>query len=149
MSRDRIVIVDDDPGIRRLLDDALSRLGYHVLATTSGRATLRRLEEHDPHLVLLDIATAGRDGLDTLDQIRAERPAVPVVIVTAYADVATAARALAHGAADYVTKPLDLGYLEQVVAVHLREQGNQPPLMTPPARTAVRRVLRSIPGRRR
>jgi DNA-binding NtrC family response regulator len=148
MTRDRIVIVDDDAGVRRLLGDALSRKGYHVLATAGGSAALRLVRAHAPHLVLLDIATAGLDGIETLDRIRAEHPEVPVVIVTAYADVATASRALSHGAADYVTKPFDVRYVEQVVAAHLSDE-REPPPVTPRARDVPGRALRSIPGGRR
>jgi DNA-binding NtrC family response regulator len=148
MSRDRILVVDDDPGIRHFLSDALGLRGYHVLTTVGGRAALRLIDEHDPHLVLLDIATAACDGIETLHRIHTERPALPVVILTAYADVATASRALAHGAADYVTKPFDLGYLEQVIAAHLGAERQPAPSVIPLA-AAARPALQSIPGGRR
>jgi DNA-binding NtrC family response regulator len=149
MNRNRIVIVDDDAAVRRLLGDALRLQGYHVVATAGGRAGLRLVEQHHPHLVLLDIALTEVNGVETLDRIRAAHPDVPVVIVTAYADAATASRALAHGAADYVTKPLDLGYVEQVVAAHLAAEHDVPPLGRIPASSNACPALRLIPGGRR
>jgi DNA-binding NtrC family response regulator len=149
MNRDRIVIVDDDADVRHRLGDALRLQGYDVVATAGGRAGLRLVEEHHPHLVLLDIAIAEVNGIETLDRIRAALPDVPVVIVTAYADAATASRALAHGATDYVTKPLDVGYVEQVVAAHLAAEGDVPSLGRLPASRNASPVLRSIPGGRR
>jgi DNA-binding response OmpR family regulator len=104
VSRQRLLVVDDDADIRSLLRDLLGRAGYIVDVAPDGRAALRRLFESPPALVLLDVAMPGLDGYATLERIR-DLSDVPVIMLTARAEELERVRGLTGGADDYVSKP--------------------------------------------
>ena len=110
MTRDdaTVLVVDDLPQNRRLLDAVLSPQGFTVLCAASGEAALDLLAERLPDIVLLDIMMPGMDGYETCRRIRQEPSTsfVPVVMVTASGD-AEKVRAIEAGADDFVTKPLN------------------------------------------
>jgi DNA-binding response OmpR family regulator len=100
----RILVVDDDPLIRRLLRASLEREGFEVVEAASGEEALDRCERNLPDLVLLDVVLPGIDGVEVLRRLRAASP-VFVVLVTCRADEVDKLVGLAVGADDYVTKP--------------------------------------------
>lgn len=110
MSASRILVVDDEPGIRQSLSEVLEDEGYAVSAVDSGEACLEALEGETFPVVLLDIWLPGIDGLETLDRIRRLDPwRRPVVIViSGHGNVETAVRATKLGALDFLEKPLSL-----------------------------------------
>src|SRR5262245_54862335 len=103
-----ILIVDDEPGILSTLGGILSDEGYATLATTSGEEALDLYREKRPDVVFLDIWLADRDGLETLEALRAEDPAAAVVMMSGHGTTATAVKAIKMGAYDYLEKPLSL-----------------------------------------
>jgi DNA-binding response OmpR family regulator len=119
MSLGKILIVDDEPEVRQVLQEFLSGRGYDVLVAESGSAALGVLGVDQPDLVLLDVTMPGMDGVETLRRIVALQPSVPVIMVTANADIATTSKLLAMGAVDYIPKPFDLDYLDQAVSIQV------------------------------
>ena len=110
MKLSRLLIVDDEPGIRDSLSDILEDEGYGVDAVGSGEECLARIEERTYHVVLLDIWLPGIDGLETLDQLQqldpSRRPVV--VVISGHGTIETAVRATKLGALDFLEKPLSI-----------------------------------------
>ena len=119
MSLGKVLIVDDEPEVRQLLLEFLAGRGYDVLVAESGSAALAALGADQPDLVLLDVSMPDMDGVETLRRIVALQPSMPVIMVTANADIATTSKLLAMGAVDYIPKPFDLDYLDQAVSIQV------------------------------
>jgi CheY-like chemotaxis protein len=119
MSSGTVLVVDDEPEVRRLLQDFLSDRGYEVLVAADAQEALASLDAHRPDLVLLDIAMPGMDGVEALRRIATGYPAVRVIVVTANTEISVTSKLLAMGAVDYIPKPFDLDYLEQAVSIQL------------------------------
>lgn len=111
-----ILVVDDELKLQRLLEDFLHLQGLTVTAVSSGEEALNRLARSpEVAVVLLDIKMPGMDGLLTLKKIKAARPAVTVIVMTALDDDEAMRDALALGAYDYILKPFSLEYLETIL----------------------------------
>ncbi len=109
----RVLVVDDDPKVVELLQEFLSAKGYEVITAGDGAEALRKVKEERPHLILLDIQMPKMDGLEVLRQLRAIDKEVGVIMITGVNEQEIGRQAMALGAFDYITKPLDLQYLEQ------------------------------------
>jgi DNA-binding NtrC family response regulator len=107
----QILIVDDEPGQRTLLARFVSARGYAARTASSGEEALDQISADTPAMVLLDVRLPGIDGLETLRRIRTSHPELPVLLVTAYADLRQAVEAVKSGADDYLSKPIDLDEL--------------------------------------
>lgn len=118
-----VLIVEDDPHTGAMLKDFVTELGYVGQWVMDGTAALRALTQEAPDLVLLDILMPGLSGLEALPSIRALAPGVPVIMVSGTTDEELARQALAHGAFDYVVKPVDLPYLAETVELALATSG--------------------------
>lgn len=105
----RVLVIDDDQDIHRLLRARLEARGYQVSAASSGEEGITKLRELHPDLVFLDVAMSGMTGIDVLDFIRSQRLDVAVILTTAYSSEQVAIAALRHGADDYLRKPFDRG----------------------------------------
>lgn len=105
----RVLVIDDDAEIHRLLRARLEARGCTVSAASSGEEGLTRLREVHPDVVFLDVAMSGMTGIDVLDFIRSQRLDVAVILTTAYSSEQVAIAALRHGADDYLRKPFDRG----------------------------------------
>jgi len=103
----RLLVVDDDPDMLRLLSMRLSSSGYQVTAVTSAESALTQLEIEHPQLVLSDVRLPGRDGLALFDEIRKRHPTLPVILLTAHGTIPDAVEATARGVFTYLTKPYD------------------------------------------
>jgi two-component system nitrogen regulation response regulator NtrX len=103
----RVLVVDDEKGVREALRQVLEYEGMEVLTAEGGDEALQRLPEFHPHLVLLDVKMAGMDGLQTLVQIRELDDALPVVMISGHGTIQTAVEATQGGAYDFLEKPLD------------------------------------------
>jgi DNA-binding response OmpR family regulator len=101
----RILAIEDEPAILRLLDRGLGAAGHEVIAASTGEEGVLLAEDATIDLVLLDIGLPEVDGHDVLSRIRSRRPALPVLMLTARDDMSTKLRALNAGADDYITKP--------------------------------------------
>ena len=113
--RARVLVVEDEPDLRRLLRIVLERGGFEMLEAADGRAGLRVMHEERPDLIILDIGLPELDGWQVLERVR-DVSDVPVLLLTARALEAEKVRALHAGADDYVTKPF--GREELVARVH-------------------------------
>ena len=107
MSGERILVVDDEPGIREALKQVLEYEGYSVKVAGSGGEAITVYPEFRPRLVFLDVKMAGLDGLDTLTRLSALDPPAPVVMISGHGTIATAVEATRRGAFDFLEKPLD------------------------------------------
>jgi DNA-binding NtrC family response regulator len=107
----RILIVDDDPGQRSLLQSFLSSQGFDTLTADSGERALERLRSESVSMMISDVRMAGISGLETLRRARMEHAHLPVLLVTAYSDVRDAVGAMRDGALNYLSKPIDLDEL--------------------------------------
>ena len=108
MAEGRILIADDEDGLRWVLEKGFRGAGYQVTAVKDGTAALREAEAQPFDLILLDIRMPGMDGLTLLGHVRGKRPDALVVIMTAHGTVETAIQAMQKGAYDYLAKPFDL-----------------------------------------
>ncbi len=118
---ERILVVDDEVEVCNVLKEFLGSKGYEVHTALDGSTAISKVKEVRPHIVLLDIIMPGMSGIDTLKGIKEVDPRVGVIMVTAVADQEVAKRAIGLGAYDYITKPMDLNYLETVVIVKIIE----------------------------
>jgi sigma-B regulation protein RsbU (phosphoserine phosphatase) len=105
----RVLVVDDDQEIHRLLRARLEARGYQVESASSGEEGIAKLRDLNPDLVFLDVAMSGMTGIDVLDFVRSQRLDVAVILTTAYSSEQVAIAALRHGADDYLRKPFDRG----------------------------------------
>jgi two-component system response regulator GlrR len=103
----RLLVVDDDPDMLRLISMRLVSAGYQVTAVTSAETALTQLEIEHPQLVLSDVRLPGRDGLALFDEIRKRHPSLPVILLTAHGTIPDAVEATARGVFTYLTKPYD------------------------------------------
>ncbi|MGE5512253.1 MAG: response regulator [Bacteroidota bacterium] len=117
----RLLVVDDEPAIRKLLRVGLATQGHQVLEATNARTALQQLAAK-PDLVILDLGLPDLEGLDLLRQIRERASAIPIVILTSRDDEAAKVQALDAGADDYVTKPFGMNELLARIRTALRHQ---------------------------
>ena len=115
MSNERILVVDDEIQILKLVSRFLQRGGYEVATVKSGPAALDRLGQSSFDLVLSDLKMQPMDGLRLLQETRARSPDTVFILMTAFASTDSAVSALRQGAYDYLTKPLDLDDLRSTV----------------------------------
>ncbi len=111
----RILIVDDDSGQRSLLDSFLKSQGFETVPVESGEHALKVLRDQDISMMISDVRMPGMSGLETLRQARKEHAVLPVLLVTAYADIREAVGAMRDGAVNYLAKPIDLDELVATV----------------------------------
>lgn len=124
MSKTTVLVVEDDPAIRRGLADALAYAGYGVLECGEGDKAAPLAMESSIDLVLLDVMLPRKDGFEILRELRAARPTLPVIMVTARGTETDRVRGLSNGADDYVVKPFSaLELLARVEAVLRRSPG--------------------------
>src|SRR2546423_601432 len=126
MSLPHIVVVEDEPAIRRGVTDALRVVGYQVTEAADGDAGLEAALRRDVGLVLLDLLLPRRDGLDVLAELRKARPGLPVVVLTARGSEDDRVRGLKMGADDYVVKPFSARELLARVEAVLRRSVDRP-----------------------
>ena len=117
----KVLIVDDEPPIRKLLRMGLSTQGYDVVEAANGRAALELLGEN-PDLVILDLGLPDMQGLEVLRMIRGRNDSVPIVVLSSRDDEAGKVEALDLGADDYVTKPFGMDELLARMRAALRHQ---------------------------
>jgi DNA-binding response OmpR family regulator len=125
MSRRRILVVDDDPDLRRIVGDALEGAGYDVRAAADGREAVSTASLYLPDLVLLDVMMPDADGFTVYERLR-QKPAElrsPIIFLTARRDIDDKLLGFEKGAADYITKPFHMRELIARVKVHLGELG--------------------------
>jgi two-component system, NtrC family, response regulator AtoC len=110
-----VLVVDDDPGTRKVARANLGLEGFEVLVASSGAEALARLAEADPLAMVSDLKMPDVDGIALMEKVHAIRPGLPVVLVTAHATVETAVQAMRRGALHYLTKPIRFDELALVL----------------------------------
>ena len=100
-----VLVVDDDPTQRRLMQAVLERQGHHPEMAESGEAALERLKRGGVDVILLDLVMPGMDGMETLEAISAREPNLPVIVLTAHGGIETVVKAMRGGAVDFFIKP--------------------------------------------
>lgn len=103
-----LLIVDDQMGIRLLLDEVFRREGYQTHLAANGKEALQAATEKAPDCVLLDMKMPGMDGIEVLKKLKSSWPEVPVIMMTAYGEIELTDEALKNGAIRYFTKPFDI-----------------------------------------
>jgi two-component system response regulator AtoC len=107
-ARGRVLVVDDERSMCELLGDGLSKRGFDVVTHTSAADVLRTLEREDLDAVVTDLNLPGMNGIELCERTTANRPDVPVIVITAFGSLDTAIGAIRAGAYDFITKPFDL-----------------------------------------
>lgn len=115
MSAPKVLVVDDEPGIRRSLYGAFTDEGFKVEVAESADEALSKLKESIPDLVFLDIWMPGTDGLQALSEIKRNYPALPVIVMSGHANISIAVKATQQGAFDFIEKPFDLSRVLELV----------------------------------
>lgn len=153
MSEPRVWIVDDDHGVRMVLGTALRDAGFTVREFAEAATLLDAMQDEAPDVLFTDVRMPGRSGLDLLAELKAARPDVPVIVMSAYTDVATTAAAYRHGAFDYLPKPFDLDIAQAMVTRALAQRSTETTSATTPqpstmdligSTPAMRELFRSI-----
>jgi DNA-binding NtrC family response regulator len=103
----RVLVVDDDPGLAEVIDLLLTREGYAAERAGTVRDALERIAATEPDLVITDLKLPDGTGLDVISRLHAERPELPVIMITSYSSLESAIGALRAGAVDYLIKPFD------------------------------------------
>ena len=128
--RTPLLVVDDEPPIRRLLRTSLKAEGFEVLEAESAKTALAAIEAEKPEIVILDLGLPDLDGLDVIRRIREGGSKLPIVVLSSRGDERGKVEALELGADDYVTKPFGIAELVARIRTALRhrfqEQGGEP-----------------------
>jgi two-component system response regulator FlrC len=121
-----VLVVEDDDDLREALTDTLELSGYSAIATADAEQALAWLDKGNPGLVLTDVQMPGMDGHALLRTLKARRPDLPVILMTAYGQIDRAVQAMRDGAVDYLPKPFEPDRLLATVARYFRQMGEAP-----------------------
>lgn len=116
-----ILIVDDQTGIRLLLNEVFKKEGFITLMAANGREALKKAEETQPDVVLLDMKMPGMDGIEILKNLKKLRQEIQVIMMTAYGELDLIEESIDNGAASYFTKPFDVFEIRDAVKQLLRD----------------------------
>ena len=124
--QDHVLVVDDEPDIRELLDLTLTRMGLTVTTAEDLRLARRALSEQSFSFCLTDMRLPDGNGLDLVREIARDHPQLPAAVITAHGRVEDAVTALKIGAFDFVSKPVDLSILRKLVSTALKLRSEEP-----------------------
>ncbi|MFF3923702.1 response regulator [Paenibacillus lactis] len=124
-SKHKVLIVDDQNGIRILLVEVFSSEGYETFQAANGKAALEIVKLHAPDLVLLDMKIPGMDGLEILKHIKQMNPDIKVIMMTAYGELDMIKEATDLGVLMHFTKPFDIDEMRQAVNMQLKGAANK------------------------
>lgn len=124
MGRKKLLIVDDQIGIRILLLEVFATEGYETFQAANGRTALEIVRNHAPDLVLLDMKIPGMDGLEILKKIKEMNRDIKVIMMTAYGELDMIKEAMDLGALSHFTKPFDIDEMRVAVNLQLRDDGS-------------------------
>ena len=110
-----VLVVDDEPGFRNLLQWVLSERGLNVQVARDGAEAVKLAKEGNFSLVVTDVTMPRLDGLKLLEQLKKEMPGTAVIVVTGFGTVETAVYAMKKGASDFILKPFDMGMFAKAV----------------------------------
>ncbi len=118
LDRPRVLVVDDEVVVRRVLNDYLTKKGFTVTCVDSGEEAVEWVRTQPAGLVMLDIFMPGANGLEILRALKRESPSTPVVVISGFADEELEGKVKALGAVDCVRKPFDFATLHALVSRH-------------------------------
>jgi sulfite reductase subunit B len=130
MQGNSVLIVDDEPIVRESIRDWLRDAGYQVATAETGEEALEMIEKQDFSVMVLDIRMPGKTGITVLKEVKAQRPWIKSIIVTAYPSEETTAEARTLGAIDYLIKPIEPDDLERLIRETLDSVGREPTVIT-------------------
>src|SRR5512136_153214 len=125
MSKDKILVADDEQSMREFLDIMLKKEGYKVSLAANGDEVLKLAERDIFDLIIMDIRMPKLDGIAVLKKIKALSPETIVIMITAYASADTTIRAMKEGAYDYVTKPFKVDEIKLIIRNALEKKNLQ------------------------
>src|SRR5580765_105190 len=111
----KVLIVDDEPAIREVLEMILQEWGYDVRLASDGAEAKQLVESYDPEIVISDVVMPQLSGLDLLRCLKIGNASRPVILITAHASIDLAVEAMKQGAQDFVTKPMDYPKLRAIL----------------------------------
>lgn len=120
MTEQCVLIIDDEPDIRELLEITLLRMGLDTLTAGNVEEALEQIKEHEPNLCLTDMKLPDGNGIDIVRFLQKDYPQIPVAVITAFGSMDTAVEALKAGAYDFVSKPVDLPKLRDLIQTALQ-----------------------------
>jgi two-component system response regulator PilR (NtrC family) len=120
MTEQCVLIIDDEPDIRELLEITLLRMGLDTLTAGNVEEALAQIEEHEPDMCLTDMKLPDGNGIDIVRFLQKKYPQIPVAVITAFGSMDTAVEALKAGAYDFVSKPVDLPKLRELIQTALQ-----------------------------
>jgi len=103
----KVLIIDDEEGIRRVMSITLKDAGYEVLTASDGESGIGVCQEKSPQIVITDVRMPGMDGIEVLQKIKEVSPEKEVIVATAFGEMELAIRALQLDASDFITKPIN------------------------------------------
>jgi DNA-binding response OmpR family regulator len=124
--REKLLIVEDDPAIQRMIGDYFRHVGYDIIVAGDGESGVRMAQSERPTAMILDLMLPKMDGLAVCRQLRERLPALPIIMLTAKDDVVDKVVGLEMGADDYLTKPFSLRELEARLKTVLRRARARP-----------------------
>ena len=133
MSEQSVLIIDDEPDIRELLEITLLRMGLTTYSAANVQEALVSLKENKPDLCLTDMKLPDGTGIDIVNYIKHNMPEIPVAVITAFGSMETAVDALKAGAYDFVSKPVDLQKLRELIETALKMSQKKSSSSTAPA----------------
>lgn len=120
ISKKKILVVDDDPVFRLMLETFLKSLGFNVTSAGNGHETRRILKNTLFDLILIDLRLPDIDGLELLKEIKKDYPQIPLILMTSFVNIRTAVNAIKEGAYEYITKPVNTDELSNAVQMALK-----------------------------
>ena len=130
MTEQCVLIIDDEPDIRELLEITLLRMGLDTLTAGNVEEALQQITTHEPHLCLTDMKLPDGSGIDIVRFLQKDYPRIPVAVITAFGSMDTAVEALKAGAYDFVSKPVDLPKLRDLIQTALQLSSNSDTIST-------------------
>ncbi len=119
--KEKILVVDDDEGVRNMLADLIGVFGYQPIVASNGRDALSLLEKHEVALIISDIKMPVMDGIEMLKQAKARYPNLGVILITGYRPEYSWNEVMKAGASGYITKPFDIDTIEKKVRAYFEK----------------------------
>ena len=118
----RVLIVDDQKGVRRLLEELFKKEGYEVNVAVDGKDSIEKVKAYTPDIILMDMKMPNMNGLEASEEIIKHDHTIPIIMMTAYGEMEVVQKALEVGVKKYITKPFDIIDLRNMVRKVLEQQ---------------------------